>query len=73
MCDKIHESVENKSEEKPMMEKVGNYIANTYEAASQGLVNMKQNVFGKAEEDKTLGDKAKQEYKKDREILGDKI
>ena len=73
MGDKIHESVENKSEEKPMMEKVGNYIANTYESAAQGLVNMKQNVFGKAEEDKTLGDKAKQEYKKDREILGDKI
>ena len=41
-----------------MLEKVGTYISNTMESAAESLKNVKEQLVGKSEDDKTLGDKA---------------
>ena len=56
----IHNNLQTKnmSDNQTTTEKVGTYAQNSAEGAKDTLKGAKEAVFGKAEEDKTLGDKA---------------
>lgn len=55
------------------MEKVGTYISNTMESAAESLQNTKQQIIGKSEDQKTLGDKSNEKTERERHILGEKV
>ena len=61
------------SNDKSATEKISTYAENTAESAGNTLKNAKENVFGKAQEDKTLGDKASEKVDQAKQNAGDKM
>ena len=61
------------SENKTATEKAQTYAENSAESAKDTLKNAKETVFGKSEEDKTLGDKAQEKMDQAKMESGDKV